>query len=928
VVVGELIGSGAAQEQAIVGETPIAARLQGVAEPNSVVIAESTRKLVGNLFELEDLGARDLKGIAGPVRAWLALRPSSIESRFEALHASGLTELVGREEELELLLRRWSKAKIGEGQVVLLCGEAGIGKSRLIVALLERIATEPYTRLRYFYSRQHTDSAFFPIIGQLERASGFTHEDTLDAKLDKLDALLAQTSTPKEDAALVADVMSLANDGRYPVLEMSPQQRRQKTFDALMLQMEALSRSNPVLMILEDAHWADPTSLELFGRTVDRLAGFRVLLIVTFRPEFQAPWVGRSDVTAITINRLTRRQIEAVIDHLVGNKHLAANVRHDIIERTDGVPLFVEEMTKAVLEAENVGEAERTTAAVPSSVLAVPASLHASLMARLDRLGPAKEVAQIGAVIGREFSHALLAAVARKPEAELGSALDRLIMAGLLFRQGVPPYGTYLFKHALVQDAAYDTLLREPRRALHARIAETLESRFSETAESQPEILAHHFTKADLHEKSVVYRLRAGKNAAARSANIEAISHWRQGIEAVSDLPETGARDRLELDLQFALGPCLIATQGATSVETETTFVRARELCRRLGDPAEYPQVMHWLTVTHAQRGELLEALEATTAAVGLAETRGHRPAVINSMRGQGLILLMLGRLLEARRAIERNVAEFEACDEAGRFATRAAGQDAGAAGLSVLAWVLWALGHADLAAARMAAAVQRADATGHPHTQAYASYYASVLHALRREPEIAYSHAERCLALSEEHGFGHWRTLSSAVRWSCDPAMGSLPKAHRELGAYAGAGYQLGITALYVLLSEALLKKGELGVGFEVISKGLATADRTSERVFESELLRLQAQALMADRAARAVADTQVVLEKALMTARSQHARLLELRAAMSLARLWRDHKVQQARELLAPVYGWFTEGFDTRDLKEAKALLEELAA
>jgi class 3 adenylate cyclase len=436
VIVGDLIGAGEAQERGIVGETPnLAARLQGIAEPNTVVIAESTRKLLGNLFELEDLGPKALKGIAEPLRAWAALRASSVASRFEALHATSLTALVGREEELELLLRRWSKAKTGEGQVVLLSGEAGIGKSRLTAALLERLANEPHTRLRYFCSPQHTDSALYPIISQMERAAGLAHDDTTQTKLDKLDAVLAQTSTSKQDAALFGEMLSLSNDGRYPVLDLAPEQRRQRTMEALIAQTEALTRQTPVLMIFEDAHWTDPTSLELFGRAVDRIASLRVLLLVTFRSEFQAPWVGRPHVTALTLNRLAQRDIDAMIDGVVGNKFIPASVRHDITERTDGIPLFVEEMTKAVLEAGSESAALQTAAAIPSPTLAVPASLQASLMARLDRLGPAKEVAQIGAAIGREFSHALLAAVMQKPEAELGAALNALASAGLLFRR-------------------------------------------------------------------------------------------------------------------------------------------------------------------------------------------------------------------------------------------------------------------------------------------------------------------------------------------------------------------------------------------------------------------------------------------------------------------------------------------------------------
>src|SRR5262245_7176651 len=402
VVVGDLIGSGSAQERSIVGETPnLAARLQGLADPNTVVIAESTRKLLRNLFELKDLGPRNLKGIAGPARAWVALRMSSVESRFEALHATGLTALVGRAEEAELLLRRWSRAKSGEGQAVLLSGEAGIGKSRLAAELLQRLATEPHTRLRYFCSPQHTDSALYPIIGQIERAAGLAHNDEPQTKLDKLDALLAQTSTSEQDAALFAEMLSLPNDGRYPALELAPPQRRQRTLEALVSQIEALTRIGPVLMLLEDANWIDPTSLEAVGWAVDRIAARQVLLVVTFRPEFVPPWIGQPHVTALTINRLGKREVSAMIDHVVGDKPLPMGIREDIIERTDGIPLFIEEMTKAVLEAESEDAAERTVAAVPSPARAVPASLHGSLLARLDRLGPAKEVAQIGAAIGR-----------------------------------------------------------------------------------------------------------------------------------------------------------------------------------------------------------------------------------------------------------------------------------------------------------------------------------------------------------------------------------------------------------------------------------------------------------------------------------------------------------------------------------------------
>ena len=487
-----------------------------------------------------------------------------MESRFDALHTTGVTELVGRQEELELLLRRWSKAVTGEGQVVLLSGEPGIGKSRLTAALMERLTTEPHTRLRYFCSPQHTDSALYPIITQMERVAGFAHDDAVHAKLEKMDALLSQSFTPPQDRALFTELLSLPNDGRYPHLDLTPQQGRQLTFEALTTQIVSLAEQRPVLMVFEDVHWIDPTSLEALGRGIDRVKSVGVLLIVTYRPEFEPPWIGRPYVTALSLNRLGEREITAMIDRVTGNRSLSHDLRQDIVERTDGIPLFVEEMTKAVLEASGERAKEHAVAATPSTSVAVPASLHASLMARLDRLGTAKEVAQIGAAIGREFTHALLAAVVSKPEEELVSALNRIVQADLLFRQGLPPQASYIFKHALVQDAAYGTLLRAKRVELHARLARVLDQQFPDTKENNPEVIARHYAEAGLALEAIDYWQRAGNRAAKRSANQEAVAHFRRAKLLFETLPDRAAFAEQELSAAM-ISPSAFARNSAPS---------------------------------------------------------------------------------------------------------------------------------------------------------------------------------------------------------------------------------------------------------------------------------------------------------------------------------------------------------------------------
>jgi class 3 adenylate cyclase/tetratricopeptide (TPR) repeat protein len=758
VVVGDLIGSGEAQERGVVGDTPnLAARLQALADPNMVIIAAGTRRLLGNLFEFEDLGAKDLKGIAGPVRAWAALRASSAEGRFEALHTTGLTELVGREEELDLLLRRWSRAKRGEGQVVLLSGEAGIGKSRLTAALLDHLSGEAHTRLRYFCSPQHTDSAFYPIIGQMERAAGLAHDDKPRAKLDKLDAVLAQNSTSQEDAALFAEMLSLPNDGRYPKLELAPAQRRQRTLEALTSQLAGLARQQPVLLIFEDAHWVDPTSLEVLGRIVDRIKTLPAQLIVTSRPEFNAPWVGQSHVTSLTLNRLGEREAATIVAHLAGNKALPADVMVEIVERTDGIPLFVEEMTKAVLEKESEGAARRTVAAVPSPALAVPASLHASLMARLDRLGQAKEVAQIGSAIGREFSHPLLAAVARKSEAELGSALERLVQTGLLFRQGVPPQASYLFKHALVQDAAYGTLLREPRRSLHARIAETLESQFAETAESQPETLARHCTEAGLIEKAATLWGKAGLRSLERSALVEAVEQLRRALAQIASLPSAPALRREEVKLQVAIIAPLIHLKGHNAPETKAAAERAYQLLEKaeaLGEPLNDPLLLFsvlynlWGATLMHFNGDALRDLAAQFLMFAERQ-RSPTPRMIG-YRMMGTSLIWLGRIREGMIHLDQALKLFEPA--AHRALGVRFGQDIRVSILYYRSMALWALGYPDAALENAKRAVDEAREIGQAGTLMAALQFTSLIYiGLSRNYDIAKTQIAELVAVADK---------------------------------------------------------------------------------------------------------------------------------------------------------------------------------
>jgi class 3 adenylate cyclase/predicted ATPase len=924
VVVGDLIGS--TQVQDIVGVTPnLAARLQTIAEPNTVVIADSTRKLLGNLFEFKDLESRNLKGIDGVTQAWAALRARPVESRFEAMHVGGLTALVGRDEETELLLRRWSRAKTSEGQVVLFSGEAGIGKSRLTAALLEHLADQPITRLRYFCSPQHTNTAFYPIVSQMERAAGLAHDDTTVAKLDKLDALLAQTSTSAQDATLFAEMLSLSN-GRYPAIEMTPQQRRQRTLEALTAQLKVLTRTSPVLMIFEDVHWIDPTSLEALGRTVDQIRTMRVLLIVTFRPDFDPPWIGRPYVTALTINRLGEHDIDAMIDRIVGNKLLPANIRHDIIERTDGIPLFVEEMTKAVLEVEDEGQARLTAASVPSPALAVPASLHASLMARLDRLGPGKEVAQIGAAIGREFSYALLAAVSTLREIQLQDALMKLVAAELIFVRGAPPTATYVFKHALVQDAAYDTFVRSNRQQLHARIADALGTQFPEMAETQPEILAHHFMQAGLIDRAILWGRKAGDLAIRRSANREAVGHLGRALSLLKSLQESRERDAAELEIRIKLSGPLIATGGYVSPELSENYARASDLCIKLGEDKSAFPVMYGQWVIPYVRGDMKAALEQSEKFLGRSEQQDDVGLQLMGHRIYGSSLVWRGDTEAGCTHLQRALDLYQ--PEHAQLAYSFS-QHPRTAALAHLSLALQHIGHLDQAMEAGWEAIGEAKRFGHFNSVAYSLCFVSLLIMLRRDIESLRKTAGELLQLAEQHNASYWALWAKPMLGWIEAQEGKIESGIRQMHESTEV---LGQQRANIWVPKTLLLEAEIIGGVKQYDRAYALLDQAQaliepldQRFYEAELHRVRGVVLISEGKDPAAGEASI--DRAIEVARRQNSRFLELRATVAKARLMADRgATEEARALLGRVYHSFSQGLNTTDLVEARSVLEEL--
>jgi class 3 adenylate cyclase/predicted ATPase len=928
VVVGDIVGSGGAQEHDIVGETPnLAARLQAIAGPNTVVIAEATRRLLGNLFELRDLGSRELKGFAGPVRAFAVPRARSVESRFEAMHPGGLTELVGREGELELLLQRWTRARTGEGQVVPISGEAGIGKSRLAAALMEKIAVERHTRLRYFCSSHHQDSAFYPVVTQLKRAVGFKVDDGDEAHLQKLQAVFAPDTDP-EDVALLAELLSLPAEGLPSPSALSPQKKKERLLDALLRQLEALARKSPVLMVVEDAHWIDPSSREFLDFTIEHIPHLPILLLVTFRPEFQPPWVGRQYVTMVTLNRLSRLELAEMVRRITGGKALPDEVLEQIVQRTDGVPLFVEELTRSLLESGLLEEqAHRFALTGELPPQAIPTTLQSSLLARLDRLAPIREVAQVGAVLGRVFSHELLAAAAPFSGDELRDALDRLVASELMFRIGTPSEPRYSFKHALVQEAAYASLLRERRRQLHARIATVLESQYPELARTQPEELARHYAAAGLSTEAIGYYRKAATRAIAASANAEAIAHLRKGQELLQSLPPSLERRMGELDFQMVLGAPLIATRGWGVSEVEASYGRALELCEGMGETPELFQCLFGVCVFHLVRAKLDGALELAQRLLGISSRLRDPEAPLNAHVAMGSTCFYRGDMASARIHLERALLLYDV--ERYRNRPMPYGQDPSVVVGTSLALSLWLLGYPDQALEQIRASLAGAKEVRHTFSVALAWNFGTILRHMRREPELAADSARGLMKLAAEQGFGIFRLGSLIMEGLArlDGGEDAVEEIRRALASRL-ATMDLFQPFFLIELARRFVQAGRITDAFEPLQEALSRIEHTGERWWEAEAHRVMGDLLL-QRSPGALNGAEDCYQRAIEQSRQQNAKSLELRACTSLARVWRDqNKRTEARDVLVPVYGWFTEGLDTPDLKQAKALLDELAA
>jgi class 3 adenylate cyclase/predicted ATPase len=933
VVVGE-VGGGTRQEQLALGETPnLAARLQGIAAPNTLVVSAATLQLLGSFFTYQSLGTSVLKGLAQPVEVYQVLHESMARSRLEAAGSIGLTPLVGREQEVGLLRERWAQVKDGMGQVVLLSGEAGIGKSRLVQVLKEQVATEPQAWLTPCQcSPYHQNTALYPLIDLLERVVlRFDREESPQQKLRKLEGHLVQYGFSLAEAVpLHAALLSIPLTADYAPLTMSPEQHKQKILQALLTTLLRIAAQQPVLFVMEDLHWVDPSTLEFLSLLVDQGPTARILALLTFRPDFSPPWTGRAHLTQVTLPRLPRRHAAEMAGRVAHSKTLPAEVMEQVVARTDGVPLFVEELTKMVLESGLLQEQEeRYELTGPLPPLAIPTTLHDSLMARLDRLATVKAMAQLGATLGREFSYALLQAVSPWDEGTLRRGLQHLVEAEFLYQQGLPPEATYLFKHALIQETAYQSLLRSTRQQYHQRIAQVLEVRFPERCETQPELLAHHYTEAGLVEQAIGYWQRAGQQASERSANLEAVSHFATGIELLKTLPETPARTQHSLTLHIALGTALLMTKGQAAPEVEHAYTQARALCQQVGETPELASILFGLWRFYLAQTQLHTARELGETLLRLAQRADDPALTVIAHYALVVTWFFLGALPAAHLHLEEAIVRYTPGQR--RTPVFRIGQDPGVACQVYAAAILWFLGYPDQALAHIPKSLALAHELSHPYSLAWARLWGAMLSQFRRNIPAVHEHAEAAIALSTEQGFTLWVASGTIFRGWALAMQGQseegMAQVHQGIAAVKATGAAMLVPYYCTVLAEVWDHLGHTEDGLQALAEAHTLVEQYEERWWEAEIHRLRG-VLLLRQTGTPQAEAEAWLQRALDVARRQGAKSLELRAAMSLGRLWQQQgKRQEAYDLLAPLYHWFTEGFDTADLQDARALLADLS-
>jgi predicted ATPase/class 3 adenylate cyclase len=931
VVVGAMGGHGR-QEQLALGETPnIAARIEGLAQPNTVAISEVTYHLVQGYFDCLDLGAQTLRGVAQPLKVYRVLGASGIHSRLDIASARGLTPLVGREQEVGLLLERWAQVKDGQGHVVLLTGDAGIGKSRLVQILKEHIVNDPHMRWECRSSEYSQNTTLFPLVDLFQWLWRFEAHETPNTKLEKLEHALSQYRLPVEESVpLFASLLALSlPEDRYPFLHLSPQRQRQKTLETIVAILLELAEHQPMFFIIEDLHWSDPSTLELLNLVIDQTPTASLLVLLTCRPHFQPAWHHRSYLTEITVNRLSHAQVEQIVHRMTDGKTFPKEVLAQIVEKTDGVPLFVEEITKAILESGQLQALDGHYELVGSlSTLTIPATLHDSLMARLDHLVTAKAVAQYAAVIGRGFAYDLFQAVSQLDEATLQRELRRLVETELVYQRGVPPQAHYVFKHALIRDAAYESLLKSTRQRYHQRIAQVLEAQFPETVETQPELVAQHYTEAGLHEQAMVYWQRAGQQASARSAYREAIAHFTTGLATLQAFPQTPARLERELAFQMLLGPAIIALKGYGSQEVLQVYAHAQELCQQMGDPPQAFPVLYNLARLHFNRAEHQQARALGTRLLHIAHDQDAADLLVAAHTILGATCNAQGELPAALTHHKQADAHYDRQQHhalVARFAT-----DNGVVNRIIATWSLCPAGYLDQARSVSKATVAYAEELAHPLTLAFAYAAGTFAPLYCKERDTVRTWAEAAMSLAVEHGFTQWRgwgiLLKGWVQAEHGQVEEGLVQMRQGLVTWQSAGAQSWMPNGLRLIAEVCGNKGRLEEGLQVVAEALERINRTGEHLWEAELYRLKGEILWQQHRAN-TPPVEACFQEALAVARHQQAKSWELRAAMSLSRLWQQQaKRAAARELLAPIYGWFTEGFDTADLQEAKVLLEEL--